>query len=110
MKNTSSVSAGATQWQTQRPLSEPVLESAAHELSAQKESTWSEYGPKSHGSGHIGGNGIDHSAQAWWSRLQGQVSEQVSQRPAQTALLAIGAGALIAWMLSPGLRRRRERD
>ncbi len=102
---TDSVAAGegAAHWKTHRPLQEPVLESVEEEFGVQPPT-------EQPSRAAIDGNGLDASGQVWWSRLREQVAEQVSQQPARAALLALGAGALTAWLLSQALHRRRERS
>ena len=96
--------ASGSRWPTQRSLNEPVLESVEQELGAAEAQTSSasaqaqqlQSGPA---------NGIDQSGQAWWLRMQQELSRRVSQRPAQSALLALGLGAALVIWLSRGARR-----
>jgi hypothetical protein len=101
---------GASAWQTRRSLNEPVLESVEAELGAAEPQPSSEQPGSAHGLRSKPGNGIDTSGQAWWMRMQQQLTRQVSQRPAQSALLALGVGAVLVALLGRSLRRSSRRD
>ncbi len=103
MTDSAAAGEGASTWKIHRSLQEPVLESAEEEIGV-RSPTGQQAGAA------LGGNGLDASGQVWWVRLREQVAQQVNQQPARTALLALGAGALTAWLFSQALRRRRERS
>lgn len=88
----SSQGSTSSRWHVQRPLSEPVLESVEEELGA-RGAQQEEHAP-------LSGNGIDRRGWLAWNQMREQLSQQVSQQPARTALLAVGAGALAALLLS----------
>lgn len=94
---------GTARWKTHRSLQEPVLETVEEEIGVA-----SPEGPKP--SAAHAGNGLDASGPISWTRVREQVLEQVGQQPVRTALLALGAGALSAWLLSQALNRRRGRN
>ena len=110
MSENASVGGSSARWQAHRPLSEPVLGSVEQELGAQAAQE-AQAQPDQRASGIArSGNGIDHSGSAWWSRLQSQVAQQGSQRPAQAALVALGVGAMLALLAGASGRRRRDRS
>lgn len=86
----------STAWKTHRCLSEPTLESVEEEIGVGAAST----SPQ-----RAGGDGLDTSGQRWteWSQ---QVLEQVRRKPGQAALVALGVGALGAWLLGAAVQRR----
>lgn len=94
---------GTSRWKTHRSLQEPVLETVEEEIGVAPPE-------RPQPSAARGGNGLDTSGPISWTRVREQVLEQVSQQPVRTALLALGAGALSAWLLSHVLRRPRGRD
>lgn len=99
-EQTSSQSLSPSRWQVQRPLSEPVLESAEQELgSPGASSTPSRPEQRS----AVSGNGIDHKGWQAWNQMREQLSQRVSEQPGRTALLAVGAGALAGLWLSCSL-------
>jgi hypothetical protein len=106
--NESQAALSATRWQAQRPLSEPVLESVEEELGADQSQPSSRQ--PAEGLHSRPGNGIDTSGQAWWMRMQQQLARQISQRPTQAALLALGVGAAVVALLGRGSRRSSRRD
>ncbi len=98
-EQTSSQGSTSSRWHAQRPLSEPVLESVEGELGAQS-SQQQEHA-------HLSGNGIDRRGWQAWKQMREQLSQQVSQQPGRAALLAVGAGALAALLLSRILGNKR---
>ena len=94
---------GVARWKTHRPLQENVLESVEEEIRVAPS-----IGPQS--SSSAASPPLDGSSQVWWSRLREQVAQQVEEKPARTALLALGAGALTAWLLGRTLRRPNGRE
>jgi len=94
---------GTARWKTHRSLQEPVLETVEEEIGVAPAAGQQQ-------SAAIVGNGLDASGSISWSRLREQVVQQVGQQPLRAALLALGVGALGAWLLSQGLRRRRGRN
>lgn len=92
-----------SRWQAQRPLSEPVLESVEAEIGAQASDS-SVSMPRAP---RMAGNGADASGSFWWNKMREQLSAQVREQPARCALLAVGLGALGAWLIAGGLRRSR---
>ena len=106
--NESQAAVSATRWQAQRSLSEPVLESVEEELGADQSQPSSRQ--PAEGLHSRPGNGIDTSGQAWWMRMQQQLAHQISQRPTQAALLALGVGAAVVALLGRGSRRSSRRD
>ncbi len=101
---------GASRWQAHRSLSEPVLESVEQELGSAQSMPSSEQSSATQGVRSQPGNGIDTSGQAWWMRMQQQLKRQVSQRPTQSALLALGVGAALVALMGRSLRRSNRRD
>lgn len=106
--NESEAALGATRWQAQRPLSEPVLESVEEELGTHQSQPSSRQ--PAEGLHSRPGNGIDTSGQVWWMRMQQQLARQISQRPTQAALLALGVGAAVVAFLVRASRRSSRRD
>jgi hypothetical protein len=96
-----------SRWQAHRSLDEPVLESVEQELGSAPSQPSSVQQSATHSRP---GNGIDTSGQAWWTRVQQQLTRQVSQRPTQSALLALGVGAALVALLGRSMRRSSRRD
>jgi hypothetical protein len=94
---------GSSNWQAQRPLSEPVLESVEAEIGVQAAdpSAPTPQAPK------MAGNGADPSGLFWWDKMRQQLMEQVREQPARSALLALGVGMVAALLMAQGMRRGR---
>jgi len=103
-EQSSSQSATPTRWHVQRPLSEPVLESAEQELGTQGAPS-AQSRPEHRSS--VSGNGIDRKGWQVWNQMREQLTQRVSEQPGRTALLAVGAGALAGLLLGRILGRRR---
>lgn len=103
--NSSGLRSGATPpgWRGQRALEEPVLSTADQELDGQAATQQASAAASPEPSAAA-------RAASAWHEVQQLLARQVSERPARTALLAVGAGALAAWMLGQSLRGRRGRD
>jgi hypothetical protein len=103
-EQTSSQNLSSKRWQVQRPLSEPVLESAEQELGSPGPlSTPSRPDQRS----SVSGNGIDRKGWQAWNQMREQLTQRVSAQPGRTALLAVSAGALAGLLLSRIFGRRR---
>jgi hypothetical protein len=90
-----------------RSLQEPVLSPAEAELDMDtpEHDTGTTYtGPE--GSAEGSGSGLA----TWWSRTEAQVGRYVGEQPGKAALMALGAGALVALLLGQRLRGRRRRN
>ena len=103
-EQTSSQTLSPSRWQVQRPLSEPVLESAEQELGSPGASSTPSR-PEQRSS--VSGNGIDHKGWQVWNQMREQLTQRVSEQPGRTALLAVGAGALAGLLLGRILGRGR---
>lgn len=87
-----------------RSLQEPVLSPAEAELDTSEHDTGTSYtGSPAQAAGSPG-------LADWWSRTGSQVSRYVGEQPGKAALVAMGAGALLALLLGQRMRGRRRRD
>lgn len=91
---------GLNRWKIHRPLGEPVLESVEEEMGLTP--TASE--PPS---AQAGSHGIDRPG-VTWGQLREQMVQQVKEKPARSAMLALSAGAMAAWLVRGALVRRRQ--
>lgn len=103
MMNKAPSASEPSHWQARRPLSEPVLESVEAEIGAQAIDS----GVSTSKFPWLTGNGADASGSFWWNKMREQLSIQVRENPARWAVLALGTGALTAWLVARGLRRTR---
>lgn len=94
----SAAGGSGARWKTHRPLDEAVLESAEEEMGLSATSSQSAPNP---------GNGLDTSGLAW-GQLREQIVQQVKDKPARSAMLALGAGAIVAWLLRGVIERRKQ--
>lgn len=87
-------------WKTHRFLGEPTLESIEEEIGV---------GAAPAAPQRAGGDGLDTSSQRWTElgqKLGHNMLEQVRRKPGQAALVALGVGALSAWLLRTAVQRR----
>lgn len=93
-------------WSGRRALEEPVLNTAEQELDMNMDTALHDTGASYTG---VEPAQPSQPGRAWaeWARA---VERQVSERPVRAALVALGAGALAAWLLGRSLRSRRRRN